>query len=197
MQNFEHWEDAVFALNVEPTSGSLLLANPFLLDPHFKRAVVLLTQHSGEGTVGFILNKPFNIPLTQMTDAFYDMEAPLFFGGPVRLDTLHFIHKIGTALTDSQPVKNRTYWGGEIEALKELILLGLLKTEDIRFFIGYSGWGAGQLAEELEQKSWIVVPYTDEWVWQLPNDNLWRDILKSMGEPYAYLANFPEDPRLN
>lgn len=197
MENFENWERSVFANNFSPEAGTLLFANPSLSDPHFKRSVVLLTEHSEDGTVGFVLNKPLHVPLSQLTNEFSDFSPPLFFGGPVRLDTIHFIHTLGDVLPDSKQILTDVYWGGNIETLKELAERRAAPSDAFRFYIGYAGWATGQLEDELKENAWITLTSDDAPFWNAEPDGMWRTLLRAKGGAYAVLANFPDDPKMN
>ena len=177
--------------------GKFLIAEPFLPDPYFKRAVVLISEHSEKGSVGFILNKPTDLPLNEAVQDFPYFDAPLFFGGPVQGDTLHYVHRLGDKLTGSREIVDGIYWGGDFEALKLLIDTKQVAPSEIRFFLGYSGWQSQQLDSEIKEKSWIVTPATPHFTFLAAPKKLWQDVLKSMGAEYAILSNFPEDPSLN
>src|ERR1043165_7887300 len=124
------------AISVSPGIGKLLVSEPFLLDSYFKRSVILLGEHSLEGTVGFILNKPTDLTLNDALEDFPKFEVPLYFGGPVQTDTIHFLHTLGEKLEGSKRILPGIYWGGNLEALKLLIETGQVKKTDIRFFAG-------------------------------------------------------------
>ena len=181
----------------KPAKGKLLISEPFLLDPGFKRTVVLLTEHNDDGSVGFVLNKPLNVKLNDAITEFPDFEAPIYLGGPVQPDTLHYIHTIGDKLEDSIEVKKGLYWAGDYELLKILIETGQVEPNDFRFFVGYSGWSPGQLEDEMKAKSWIVTNAKAKDVFSKEPEQLWRDVLKKMGKGYAVISNYPEDPNLN
>lgn len=119
-------------------------------------------------------------------------------GGPVQQDTLHFLHRAGDAVEDSQEIDNGIFWGGNTERVIEQLELGTLNPEDFKFFLGYSGWGGGQLLREVEEKSWIIYKMAKpEQIFDIDPDNLWREVLKSMGGEYKIISNYPTDPSLN
>ncbi|MBL7792479.1 MAG: YqgE/AlgH family protein, partial [Saprospiraceae bacterium] len=128
----------------EVKNGSLLIAEPFMLDPNFKRAAVLLCEHSPEGSIGFILNKPLGMRIDELIEDFPEFDSEVFFGGPVQTDTIHYIHCVGDLLEESVKLTDGVYWGGDFEKLKFLISSQLILPQDIRFFLGYSGWSEGQ-----------------------------------------------------
>lgn len=181
----------------QAAKGKLLIANPFMADPNFKRSVVVLAEHNADGTVGFVLNHRLDVKLNDVAADLPVFDTHLFYGGPVQMDTLHFLHAYGELVPDCQEVCEGVFWGGNTEALKVLLDNGQVKPDGIKFFAGYSGWAPKQLDGELDGKSWIITPAESGIVFEQNPDNLWRRTLRSMGEEYAMMANFPEDPRLN
>lgn len=182
----------------KPEKGKILISEPFLIDPNFKRSIVLLCEHNEDGSVGFILNKPTQVKLNQvMEEDFPEFDAPVYFGGPVQINTLQFIHKLGDTLEGSTEIGDGLYWGGSFEILKLLIESKQVKSSDFRFFIGYSGWSVGQLEDEMKINSWIVTSTESENLFSDEPDKLWGEILKKMGKKFAILASFPEDPSVN
>jgi putative transcriptional regulator len=123
---------------IQVKTGNILLAEPFMLDPNFRRSVVLLCDHHDEGSIGFILNKPLNRSIDEIIPDFPEFKSEVFYGGPVATDTIHFIHSVGDLVEDSVEVSRGVYWGGDYEKLKFLIESELILPDNIRFFIGYS-----------------------------------------------------------
>ncbi|MBI3501020.1 MAG: YqgE/AlgH family protein [Bacteroidetes bacterium] len=191
----------------KPAQGKLLLSEPFMNDPNFKRTVVLLASHNEEGSVGFVLNRPMELKLGQIIEEFGDTSTPLsagFFpvwdGGPVQRDALFYVHTLGDAIPGSIPVVGDLYWSGNFETVKALIKGNKISENEIRLFIGYSGWGAGQLQEEIKRNSWLIADATIDLVMNAGTSSdakLWQDILKSMGKEYEIISNFPENPMWN
>ncbi|MBK6338547.1 MAG: YqgE/AlgH family protein [Bacteroidetes bacterium] len=178
-----------------PRKGDFLLSEPFMKDPSFKRAVILLCEHNQTGSFGFILNKISDFSVQELILDFPAFDAPVYLGGPVGEDTLHFLHRCGPILENSIKVRENIWWGGNFEQLKEEIRNGNIFPDDIRFFIGYSGWGVGQLKSEMDDNSWIISDkYTDFYG---ESADLWKTIMHDMGGNYKLLSNFPEDPQLN
>jgi putative transcriptional regulator len=190
----------MFAQNtnsLKPAAGRLLLSEPFLFDPNFKRTVVILCEHNEKGSFGFVLNKPVDIILTDVLDIDTVLDIPLYLGGPVQNDTLHFIHKDKSLADLSIEVGDGIYWGGGFEEVRSRIENNTLEKENFIFFIGYSGWGTGQLEEELDSKSWIVANASARIVFEQDNETMWKNILREMGSSYSYLSNAPENPQMN
>ncbi len=185
--------------DVVPEKGDFLISEPFLPDDNFSRSVVLLCEHNDEGTFGFVLNRPANLKLSNLiSELFSPMDFDIFVGGPVQQNTLHFIHRMPNSLENSIEIKNGVYWGGNFEQLKIMLENGSVSPSDIRFFVGYSGWASGQLADELAVNSWIVSKSTDiEEVFNTSPEAFWKKALEKMGGKYKMFSKYPEDPRLN
>lgn len=183
--------------NRTPERGKLLISEPFLLDPNFKRTIILLGEHTTEGSIGFILNKPTDLKLDAIIEDFPEFDAPVFYGGPVQVNSLQFIHRTNDLLEDSILIKDGLYWGGNFELLKILIDTKQVEPEDFRFFIGYSGWSAGQLCEEMQMNSWLLTDSSIDNIFSDEPDKLWTEVLKGMGKKFAILASFPENPSVN
>ncbi|MEP7321200.1 MAG: YqgE/AlgH family protein [Saprospiraceae bacterium] len=174
-------------------SGKLILAEPFMQDPHFKRSVVFLCEHNQKnGSVGFILNKPLNAKINDMVQDFPEIDAHLYYGGPVGTDTLHYIHNVGDLLEESVPVIRGVYWGGNFEKLKFLINQQLVGPQNIRFFIGYSGWTKGQLIEELHIGSWIMAEGDPNYVFKINSNKLWKRVLDDKGNTFSVISDMPD-----
>lgn len=182
---------------IRAKAGRLLISEPFMQDPYFKRSVVLLTEHNERGSFGLILNKPIPMYLNEAIENAPTFDSKLALGGPVQKETLHYLHLLGDQIPNSTEVMDGIYWGGDFEAVKELIISGELQPGNIRMFVGYAGWAEGQLNHEMESKSWIVARASKEVLFGERPENLWSEILNGMGTPYNYLVKLPEDPRLN
>ncbi|MEQ9425225.1 MAG: YqgE/AlgH family protein [Cyclobacteriaceae bacterium] len=182
----------------EPARGDLLISEPFLPDPNFERSVVMLCEHDENGSFGFVLNHLSTLKLEEVIEDSGEFNGDLFVGGPVQQDTLHIIHRCPDLIDGGQKINEGIYWGGDFEKLIYLLNTKQVSENDVRFFIGYSGWSEGQLLEEMGAKSWIVYkdPTSEEIFDQDAND-LWRNILKDMGGKFKMFANYPTDPRLN
>lgn len=166
-------------------------------DPYFKRSVVLLTEHNANGSFGLILNKPIPMYLNEAIENAPVFDSKLALGGPVQKETLHYLHLLGHRIPNSTQVMDGVYWGGDFETIKELIATGELNPNNIRLFVGYSGWAEGQLDSEMESKSWIIARAEKELLFSTHPEKLWSSILEKMGSPYDYMVKLPEDPRLN
>ena len=183
---------------IAPGTGTLLIAEPFLKDPNFMRTVILLCRQSEEeGCFGFVLNKTYPHTLNELVPELEGLDIPVFIGGPVQADTLHYIHQCPDLLPGSLEVSENIYWGGNFETLKALLQNNEIAPAKIKFFIGYSGWESGQLENEMKEKSWLTVNSTRNIVFDTPSDEIWKASLKHLGGSYEIMINFPTDPQLN
>lgn len=184
--------------SAKPQNGSLLISEPFLGDPNFERTVILLCSHSEEeGSFGLVLNRPSNLKLSDVLDLDEEeFDVELGVGGPVQYNTLHYVHRLPN-LPQAVKLEEGLYWGGDFELLRTMINAGLINSEDIKFFLGYSGWTSGQLQEEIDKNVWIVNNNAANKLFKLGSDTLWRNVLREMGGKFKVLSNYPVDPRLN
>jgi putative transcriptional regulator len=181
---------------IDAVPGILLISDPFLKDPNFMRTVVFLCEHRQEGSFGFVLNKRLDHQLGDLIKNAEGIRFPVFEGGPVQKDTLHFLHQVpdfvgGIEVTDG------IYWGGDFEAVLSLLRNNQLNKSDIRFFLGYSGWGEEQLAGELEEKSWITREASRQLVFNIETQQIWKAALADLGGEYSQMIHYPIDPQLN
>ena len=182
---------------IKPEKGRLLISEPFLPDPNFERTVVLLCEHNDEGSFGFVLNKPSIIKVNEVMEDIKTLQETVFVGGPVQQDTLHFIHR-NTAIESPSQILDGIYWGGSFDSLMFLTDTNQLSGENIRFFLGYSGWAPGQLVTELEEDSWIVCDFVnEELLFDTEPKMMWKKALDNMGGRFSVYSNYPVDPRLN
>ncbi|MEO6916699.1 MAG: YqgE/AlgH family protein [Chitinophagaceae bacterium] len=182
---------------VAPAPGVLLIADPFLKDPNFKRTVVFLCEHQDEGSFGFVLNRQYQYMLADLVNGLEDLAIPVFYGGPVQIDTVHFLHQDPERIPGGFKVVDDIYWGGNFETAIALIRAGELDLAKIRFYVGYSGWSKGQLVEEMKEKSWLTVAATRKLIFQKDSNEIWKLALRLMGGEYEMMINYPIDPRLN
>ena len=178
--------------------GDILLAEPFMLDPNFRRAVVLLCSHDREeGSIGYILNRPLDMRIDELVEDFPEFDSYAFFGGPVQTDTIHYIHNQGDLVEGSIKVADGVYWGGDFEKLKFLIASGLVLPHNIRFFVGYSGWSEHQLDEEMEYGSWVLADMDANYLFKSRPDALWQQVMYNKGDAYTVISRMSELGNLN
>ena len=183
--------------NVQPQKGRILIAEPFLPGNYFNRSVIFLVAYGDKGAVGFILNKKVDVAIHDVLPGFPEFEVDVYLGGPVATDSVYFIHKLGKKLPGSIHVLDDIYWGGDFEALKQMVVNNSISPKDIRFFVGYSGWDAGQLEQEIKEDSWLVNDIDPDSVMKEMSQEVWADFVKKVGQRYTVWENFPENPAMN
>lgn len=181
--------------NIEP--GTLLVADPFLKDPNFSRTVILMCEHQKEGSFGFVLNRLMDCSLAELVPDATTLNIPICYGGPVQRDTLHFLHKRPDLISDGLPLTNEIHWGGNFSVVLELLEKEMILIDDIRFFLGYSGWAESQLDDEVKEHSWLVSTSTPALIFDTLPEMIWPAVLKHMGGEFEQMINFPIDPQLN
>jgi putative transcriptional regulator len=177
--------------------GTLLLAEPFMYDPHFKRAVVLMCEHHPQGSLGFVLNKPTDLTVNEVMADFPPFDAKIYYGGPVSTDRLHFFHSLGDLINDSLQISAGVYWGGDFNELQFLIKNEMVLPEHVRFFVGHAGWSPGQLVEELEDGAWLTAEMHANYAFKTEPNNLWKQAMGNKGDSFGILADMPDEPILN
>jgi putative transcriptional regulator len=182
--------------NVELTTGKLLIAEPLLSDTNFARSVILLCEHSEEGSVGFVLNKSTELTLGDLLPDLYTPLLQIYQGGPVQLDTLHMVHRTPDAFGGNE-IFPGVYWGGSYDALQEVIMNNNYQPMDLRLFVGYAGWSPGQLEKEMKEGAWLVTDLSPDLLFETDADKVWKEAINSLGKEYSYLANMPLNPQFN
>ncbi|HYU58912.1 MAG TPA: YqgE/AlgH family protein [Actinomycetota bacterium] len=180
----------------ENLRGRLLIGGPALFDPNFRRAVVLVGEHSDEGALGVILNRPSETPVRQAVPPLGSLvgpDEPVFVGGPVQGDSAVVIAEF-----ENPSVAGLVAFGsigflvGDIEPTH---VEGIRRA---RVFAGYAGWGAGQLEAELQEDGgWLIEEARPEDVFTTEPDRLWERVVGRRPRPYAFLGTMPFDPSSN
>lgn len=183
--------------NILPQKGQVLLAEPFLNDPYFRRTVIFLCEHNDEGSFGFVLNNYIDVDLQQIMENMPIFDGRISIGGPVRNSNLYYLHTLGEKVEESVEVIPGVFMGGNFDILKKMLISGKIQKEQVRFFVGYSGWSPKQLENEIKSNSWFVTTIPKEIVMNSDLNDLWKTIMKSMGKKGQLIANMPEDPSLN
>jgi putative transcriptional regulator len=179
---------------VESLRGQLLIASPALRDPNFLRTVVLLSEHSEEGALGLVLNRPSEVRVADAVEDLADLaddDDSVYFGGPVEPAQVVVLAEFDEPGDAAAVVFDDV---GFLTVEPEIFESGIRRR---RIFAGYAGWGAGQLEAELTEGSWIVeTARTDDVFSEVP-DELWRSVLQRKGGRYALIALMPLDPSAN
>ena len=177
--------------------GTILIADPFLKDPNFLRTVIFLCEHKDEGSFGFVINRKLQYVIGDLINDLTGCDFPVFYGGPVQQNTIHFLHRYPEEIPGGIEVMKGIYWGGDFDCVVDLINSGKLDAARIRFYIGYSGWSAGQLDSEMKEKTWLTVEAAKHLIFHEDAEQIWKDSLKHLGGEFEMMINFPIDPQLN
>ncbi len=180
-----------------PRPGQLLIAEPLLNDVNFTRSVILLCEHGEAGSVGFVLNHSTDIKLKNLISDIPTNGPLIYKGGPVQPDTLHLMHRVPSHLGEGKKIADGIYWGGSFEELYDLATNKNYNEDDVRLFLGYSGWAPGQLEDEIKEGTWLIANGTEDIIFGTDHENIWKAAIATLGRKYAHLAHIPTDPQLN
>ena len=178
--------------------GKILIAEPSIIgDVSFNRSIILLVEHGNNGSIGFILNKPMNLNISDLIPEI-ESNLKIYNGGPVQQDNLYFIHKISDLVPESIMISEGLYWSGNFEYVLKLIKKGEINKNDIRFFLGYSGWDFNQLNDELNNNSWILSENShNKNIITAVDEVFWKNKMLDLGGEYSLWSNAPEHPSHN
>ncbi len=168
-----------------------------MLDSYFRRAVVLICETHDQGVLGFIVNKPLDINVNEILGSFDPSSVKVMYGGPVSTDTVHFIHDAGELIDDSVYIADGVYWGGDIKKLKFLLEKQVILADQVKFFVGYTGWSPSQLQSEIETGSWVVAQMDRNYIFNKDHDDLWKTIMENLGDAYSVIGQMPDHMHLN
>ena len=178
--------------NVLPSRGKILISEPFLRDATFGRSVVLLIDHTEEGSMGLIINKQLPIFVNDIIKEFkYIENIPLYKGGPIATDTLFYLHTLAD-IPGAIPISKGLYLNGDFDEIKKYILQGNKVDRYIRFFLGYSGWESEQLSTELKENTWLVSKEENAYLMNGDTKDMWKQALEKLGSKYetVYFLRF-------
>jgi putative transcriptional regulator len=179
---------------VESLAGKLLISSPSLVDPNFRRTVVLMTHHDEEGAVGLVLSRPSELLIADAVPDLGDLpyaDDVVYVGGPVQPEAVVVLVELEQPREDAEPIV------GQVAYMPPGVETEELAASRARVFAGYSGWGPGQLESELDEPAWIVAPAEPEDVFAADPDELWRTVLQRKGGMYSLIATMPYDPSRN
>ena len=182
---------------LNPVIGDVLISEPFMNDFYFRRSVILLIDHNEEGSLGVIFNKRLTIPFNEIVQGFPEFNADVYLGGPVETDRIFFIHTVGEMIPDSHLISNGLYWSGNINVLKSMIKMDLIKPHEVRFYVGYAGWDGGQLRNELKANTWLVGKFSSKQLLTTMPGKMWKSFVRQMGKRYMLWDKFPVNPSEN
>jgi putative transcriptional regulator len=177
--------------------GTLLIAEPFLKDLDFQRSVVLICEHQQEGTFGVTINKPIDIKIAALVEGLEAYNNPIFNGGPVNREHIHFLHIFPNLIPGGELISDHIYWGGDFQIATQLIQKNKIDPAGIKFFVGYAGWGEGQLKKEMDEKSWLITSATRDIVFHKNPTKIWGNAVKKLDDNFHPIINYPLDPSFN
>ena len=186
--------------NKQYGKGSLLIANPVLPDPNFSRTVILLCNHNEQGSFGLVINRSAELKapdLFSSIDILKSYNEKIYIGGPVSQSMVFYLFRSSQDVGDLDEVCSGVYLGSSLETLESLYLDIDYQKENIRFYLGYSGWSGGQLDGEMKQNSWLIQSADEQIVFLDSEDLMWPRAVNSLGEEYQYLTKAPVNPQWN
>ncbi len=181
--------------------GGMLAAWPDLLDPNFMHSVVLICRHTEDGAVGLVVNRATEFTVASLFprhELLGNLAFPVHLGGPVDHGTMQFVHTVPEAIPGGLPLVEGLWLGGTTESLARYLAddeQRALRT--VRLFLGYSGWGEGQLESELSIGSWVPVPTDPSAVFADDGERTWRRVVASVDGSEAGLPDLPPDVSWN
>ncbi len=181
---------------LKPASGRVLISEPFMDDENFSRSVIYLCEYNEDESYGFILNHILNPSLSELINEIDNKDFSISYGGPVSSDNLFYFHNLGNRIKDSKQLSENLWTGGDFNEITSLINSREISVDNIRFFLGYSGWSKSQLTNEMKSNSWIVSEIDQSSIISI-DQNLWQSILSEKGGKYKIVSNFPIDPTSN
>lgn len=176
--------------------ASLLIAMPQLQDPNFVRTVMIIVQHDESGTFGLVLNRSVDLTVQALCEGLEmkwggDPEQVLHWGGPVQPNTgwmLFADDSRAAAFEDTAELTDGVYFAGSLEVLR---VVSETPPGDVKLFLGYAGWGPGQIEAEMAQGVWLTAPASRDAVFHTPPDDLWEHAVRSLGIEPATLITTP------
>lgn len=178
--------------------GTFMIATPEIETGLFFRGVVLVCEHTPNGSFGLVINKSLDLELPEEiinVDELSNPNVGIRAGGPVQTNQMMLLHTSDTIPTQTLEVCEHVYLGGDLQFLQECITNE--QGPDIQLYFGYAGWGAGQLEREFLDGHWFLYPASKEYIFDVPPEQLWQKLLRDMGGKYATLSMIPEDLTLN
>lgn len=160
-------------MTIQP--GTIIISAPALQDPNFEKAVIVITEYNEKGALGFVVNKPFPRKLNELVEFSNAAPFALFAGGPVDTENLFVLHRRADLVTGNKYLFSNIYMGGDFQQIVQCINKGTITGNDIKLFIGYCGWDAGELEAELEEGSWIVTTMNEQIIFS-NDDNCWEKL---------------------
>lgn len=189
--------DLTFTNPVEPEKGKFLISDPFLNEDYFRRSIIFLCEHNDEGSFGFVINNFISVNLHELDENFPKIETQISLGGPIEVNSLYFIHTFGEQIQNSAIITEGIYLGGDFQELSNIIKKDETLINQVRFFIGYAGWSAGQLEKEITSNSWIVIDVDSTDIFKTKAKQNWKRYMHDLGGKFKIMSKYPIDPNTN
>ena len=187
-------------MDFQYAKGSFLIANPVLPDSNFSRTVILLCNHDEQGSFGLVVNKSAAVEPSQVfanINVLSSYQNKVYVGGPVSQSQLFYLVQSQEPIPELDCICDGVYLGYQWEMLDTVYSRLDNPEENIRFYLGYSGWGAGQLAGEMNRKSWLTCDADQRYIFHPDENKTWASVVQSMGKEYQYLTQAPVNPQWN
>ncbi len=200
LSNMNEMDKNIFKIqsnDIQPSRGKVLISEPFLCDDMFGRSVILLVDHTSEGSMGLVMNKQLPVFINEVINEFkYLEDIPLYKGGPIGIDTLFYLHKFED-IPGALKVSKDLFLNGDFAAIKKRVFQEKDIQSKIRFFIGYSGWEESQLTQEIEENTWIIGKEESSYLFTSDAESMWKETLSKQGSKYETWSRFPLIPLMN
>ncbi len=188
--------------SLKAEKGRILISDPFLNDDYFSNSVILLCELNDKGAFGLVLNHYIDEELSDLMNKFNSLNTTDFkisLGGPVDTDSIYYIHNRPDLIEGSINIYDNLFLGNgsNFDDIADFIKENKISKDEIKFFLGYSGWTAGQLQEELKKNSWFVGSLSAKTIMEYHDTDIWKKTLEKMSEKHRVISNFPQNPMLN
>jgi putative transcriptional regulator len=160
-------------------SGTFLISTPALQDSIFEKTIIFIAEYNEQGSLGFVINNVFPRTLNELVEFKHSKAFPLFDGGPVEKEGLFFLHRRADVIEDGKPVTNSVYMGGNFKQAVTCINNSSIQPNNIKLFIGYCGWNAGELEAEIAEGSWLILDVDIATVFEQDTTLLWKKLYKT------------------
>ena len=181
-------------MDLKPERGLLLVAMPTLLDPNFRQTLVLLCEHGPEGSMGLVINRPTEVEVSALVDEFPALTQTglVYSGGPVSRNAMLVLFR-GEDLQEGHGILENVFLAKTLEVFRS----SGFSDQDVRCYLGYAGWGPGQLENEMKSGAWTVMPADAGMIFEPDPSLLWQEMMQRLGGDWSVYSSLPSDPSLN
>ena len=161
-------------MNLQP--GNIIISTSLLDETDFEKVAIVIAEHNENGSMGYVFNKPFSRNFNELEEFKHSIPINLYTGGPVQTDMLYFMHRRPDLIANAQQVVANVHMGGDFKKAVQLLNTFYLSPNDVRLFIGYCGWDANELEEEIKEGSWQLTNATVDLVFSSSTDLTWKEL---------------------